>query len=199
MTLPFAPLQRLVVVSCLFCERDIVGAFLDRDLPKIERGPWCRQQGPWTVDDCYLDVPPPGAAHKKTVLVFSPPSHKYTLLIANLEDGWSSLAFRASRAIGVNALVLGFCVDAFPSPARFFSWIERGDLVRHVSVRLDNRWIFFQKGSPLSPERLEQYNRKRIRDRLTNRQLVELSLSFGVIALDRENTLAGVGSKFFQP
>jgi hypothetical protein len=198
MILPFAPNQDHLVVTCIFAETAMLCDYLHADLGKIAPGLWTRQDGEWRLDDCYVGEPQPGARHRKTLLAFSPEPEKYTFLVANTVDGWNSLAYRLGKAIGIDALILGFSSDEIAYPARYFTLLHAGSQERHVGVRFEDRWLFYERGKPLPQEETGAYTKRLIRDRLTNLQLVEIAASKGIEAFRKNGQLSGTGAKFFQ-
>src|SRR4051812_14579221 len=101
--------QCLLVVSVIFGEAQPIYDKLDADIREIEASfLWVKQEGTYTFDDCFIGYPPAGAAHKQRVLAFSPQPHAFSLVTANLQDGWNSLARRLASRCKRNALILGF-------------------------------------------------------------------------------------------
>src|SRR5690348_2680020 len=160
------PKHDLIVLSIVFCAAESVYDHLDKIIRDVAPSSWTRLNGIYSLDDCFTGYPPPGAAHKLRVLAFSPQPHAFSFITANLEDGWSSLTFRLTTELQCKALILGFSNDQIAHPARFFSWVDRGVLTRHVSVRLEDKWLFYQQGVPLPQENKAAYGERLIKLRL---------------------------------
>jgi hypothetical protein len=172
--------QEILVLSIFFGAANQINEGLKKAVKEAEPSNWLEKNEMFILDDCYVGYPDRGAAHKKRLISLSPKSNDFSLFTANLEDGWNSLAFGLSADIGCEALILGFSNRNVEYPVCFFSFVKNGKLLRHVSVRLDDRWLFHQQGAPLPVEDLTKYEARIIRNRLTNDQLVKLAGHYGV-------------------
>jgi hypothetical protein len=193
----FAPNQELLVVSAMFAPIRPVCDDLAQVLPIFHTFPWTAQDGIFSFDDCFTGSPPHGGAHKTRVLAFSPEPERFSLIVVNLQSGWSSLDYRLTRDLGTKSLMLGFCSDSFPYPARFFTLLDRGESIRHVAVRFEDEWSFYEEGSPLPQEDTRTYKNRLIKSRLTNEQIIKLAESFG-IPLGVPHKISGPGTLFLQ-
>ncbi len=184
--------QDLIVVSVVFGDAITIMTRLKETVFRVSSKPWQSKDGKFSFQDCFTGYPTPGGAHKKRVLAFTPKPDSYVLFTANLEDGWISLAYILSESLKTKALTLGFCKDNVRYPARFFNLLKDGKSIRHVSVRLDNKWQFYQEGAILAEENAANYMKRLIKARLTNENLIDLADKFG-ISLGNLAELSGKG------
>jgi hypothetical protein len=122
---------------------------------------------------------------------------EFVLFTTNSQDGWNSLSYRLSEEGKCSALVLEFNTDKTEFPGRSFTWIKNGKDIRHVSARLEDKWLFYQNGAPLPQEDTLPYSKRLIKSRLTNEQLAALATRFGVV-LGGSTQLRGKGTLFCQ-
>ena len=184
--------QDLIVISVIFGEALTILTRLKETIFRISPGTWQCKEGAFCFNDCFIGYPPPGGAHKVKLLAFTSRPDSYALFTANLEDGWVSLAYILSESLKTKALTLGFCSDNVTYPARFFNVLNDGKLIRHVSVRLDNKWQYYEKGAILPKENASNYTKRLIKARLTNENLIDLADKFG-ISLGNLAELSGKG------
>ena len=184
-------LSFLKLPLALVCER------LTTMLPEIEDAVFKKNDGFYYLRDCFIGVPPAGAAHKVRLLALSPAPRKFVLFTANLEDGWSSVAYKLSKEFNTNALILRLSTGDVSCPARSFTWTKGLDVIRHVAVRLEDKWSFFQEGASLSQEDVRPYENRLISSRLTNENLITLAQSLG-FPIELESELSGTGTLFVQ-
>jgi hypothetical protein len=190
--------QELLTVTAVFTDFAAVREyFKNRLYGQFKAMNWEYREGMFSLDDCFTGSPTPGAAHKHRVLVFSPKPQDFTLFTVNLQDGWNSLAYNLTREKGCSALCLQFSSDDIEYPARAFTWTDKAEDTRHVSVRLEDKWSFFQQGLPLPQEDVTSYSKRLIKSRLTNEQLWNLAKRFGVEIGDA-TVLTGNGILFWQ-
>ncbi len=194
----FAPKHRYLVVTCFDEPFSNVSEFYEKDVKTVSSSNWLKYAGEFSVNDCYLDIPPPGAAHKVTILVLPLDRGYHALVTANLEDGWSSLAYRTTKALRCRAFVLGFCTDTLQNPARYFDYIECGKSLRHVSVRKDERWEFYQHGDFIKGEDVNWFSHRFIAQRLTNQHLLSLAAAHNFVDLLSTTLLKKSGIKLVE-
>jgi hypothetical protein len=195
---PFAKNQEFLVVTAIKASLETVSQYIGKLLPATDpRWVWAQEQGVFSFDDCFTGVPPAGAAHRLRVLIFSPVPDQFALFTANLEDGWSSLAYLSSRDLRTQALTLKFCSDTLAYPARSLTLYEHGRTIRRVHVLREDKWLFYQEGEPIPQEDTSTYGNRLIRTRLSNEQLAKLATRFGV-NLETGEELVGPGVIFEQ-
>lgn len=139
------------------------------------------------LTDIYEGFPPRGSAHRKKVFLM--PLQEIpnrTLVVANLEDGWESLGYIASTKHNVEALILEVSTLHDEYPANAFTVVQGGSIVRHVSARKEDRWVFYEEGTRLAFENTALYAKRRIRDRMPPEEVVRIAELHGV-ALDSED------------
>jgi hypothetical protein len=149
---------------------------------KLEAHHWQNSEGVFQFSEIIQSEPPPGSLHPLDVLIFKPCNKNYIIYTANLQDGWYSLIYRMSAVYGfhVSALTFRFSDDGLEYPARSFAKIVNCKVVREVHAVLDTKWVFFEDGEPVPGEDLSCYKRQRIRDRLTNEQIMAVANAHGV-------------------
>ena len=74
---------------------------------------------------------------------------------------------------------------------------EGGKLLRHVSLLKEDKWVFYEKGTPLPYEDTSTYKNRLLRTRLKNEQLVSLATGFGV-TLETDKKITGPGMLFLE-
>jgi hypothetical protein len=94
--------------------------------------------------------------------------------MATFEDGWATLIHN----IGINykheCLNIRISKITVTYPICEFLYYQSGVEKRFIrSMKDDPRWEFYQKGESLSFEKLNYYNKRRIKDRFTEKLLLE--------------------------
>ena len=125
----------------------------------------------------YTRSPLPGGRHPAKVMLFAPRIAPQTsVLFANYEDGWPTLAVCTSMRIPEPVYRFALSTDDDEWPKNLFEILDGGVTRRHVSILKDvDRWVFWQKGEPIAEEDVEEYRNRRIRHRLTREYLVSLA------------------------
>lgn len=191
------PNQDYLVITAVWAPAKQVYEHLTKRIPENDSSQWDMREGVFSADDAFVGEPPPGGVHKKRVVAFSTQPEQFTFFTANLQDGWNSLAFRMTSLLQTKALILRFCADHLEYPARSFSWVVKGKLMRHVSVLFEDKWVFCDQGMPLEQEETSAYKERLIKDRLSNEHLVRLAVSLGVPLKATERPI-GAGMLFSQ-
>ena len=65
-------------------------------------------------------------------------------------------------------------------PIQEFEYYEHGESRRFVRVMDDERWEFFERGARFDWENADQYRRRRKKDRVTRKMIVDYARRFGV-------------------
>ena len=124
---------------------------------------------PLNLGSVYVDRPPAGSVHRIVLVAYAPmASTDSTVVVVNLEDGWSSLIqCVSSRVSGEHLLLqLGSSVMTYPRVA--FERFVGGRLERTVAVwKEEDRWQFWNEGQVQNWENTEAYRNRSIKSRLT--------------------------------
>lgn len=132
--------------------------------------------------DVYAEAPTPGGAHPKVALFYAPEVRpESTVMFADLEDGWWTLVNAiASRCDGTH-LQLRVTGRSAEFPLRGFEVWQGRTSRRAVSCSLDDRgkWLFEQRGQPMSFEVKEDYAKRRISERLLPARVFDYAKALG--------------------
>lgn len=130
----------------------------------------------------FKGAPKPGGAHDVDSVFFTTSAAPgYTILLANLEDGWSSLGFAISKHLPgrVFQCALATLDEEYPMNAIYI--LEDGKNIRCVRAMKDYpRWDFFETGERQPFENPAYYTRRYIRDRLNREIMVEYLEKLGI-------------------
>jgi len=187
--------RALFVASCVqtsYADAVAVLGSLLRDKPS--RWQFREMSGSSALGAVCGRMPPAGATHLKQVGVID--KSRYVVLIANLQDGWQSLAFVLSKKLAVDAHIFTIS-DMIKSenPKNAFTYVSSGKTIRHVSLLKEDKWIFHQQGVPFVEEDLASYSNSKKQNRLGPESVVSLGrhLGYDIGNLDfYESARAGV-------
>lgn len=144
--------------------------------------PMRRRGAPLALDSIYDVAPLPGGVQPKRMVLFAPKSTaNCTVMVTNSIDGQSSLSHvAAGRHRQFQIQVISTEIQAKFPQNRFTSW-NYGEETRSVICMLDTRgWLFYERGKPQPFENVENYRRRRRRDRLTRDILTSYLSSIGI-------------------
>ena len=136
-----------------------------------------------------------GAKHPWRAVFYEPStSPGTTVMLSNLDDGWLSLLTRLSMRLPGQQYRIR---DALEVSDLYV--LADGRCIRYVGVLLDDaRWTFSSRGAPLWFEEPQQYQRRRIRDRVDRDLLLRYARKLGwdltdprLLTTDREAIFAG--------
>lgn len=149
--------------------------------------PVVESEGKLDLARIYRGEPRSGGAHPGKAMFFDPRAAPgRTVMFANYEDAWSSLAYCVSQR--VPGPVYGFRIgDSAPmrDPMYEFKVLENGKCVRVVYLMKDPRWVFWQEGAPHPAEEPERYKSLRAKNRMSREYLVAVANRLG-LAIDND-------------
>ena len=191
-------IRPLFVVSCLRLPYNTAVLHL-KEFFAGKPSEWLFHEFPGTfhLNQVYIGMPPAGGAHKRRVGIID--RERVTVLVANLQDGWSSLAHALSSKTGTDAFVFSMSDSArLANPINGFTYVMNGRTIRHVSVIKEDKWVFHQQGLPLPEEEVGAYKSRLKKDRLGPESVESIAnkLGFAIGAVDfYEPTFAGLFSE----
>jgi hypothetical protein len=144
---------------------------------------------PVDLQAIYTDEPQPGGRRAKKVMFFSPrAAPRSTVMFANGEDGWLTLAnCLSNRLPQCNVYIFKISSPRCEWPAYKFKLIRGTEIVRVISALKDvSRWEFWQEGEPLPEEDATEYTKRRVKDQLSREYLVSLAERLGFPVQDDE-------------
>lgn len=120
-----------------------------------------------------INPPPiikPGGGHFVKFVLWEPIDNKNkTALFVNLQDAYDSLIYVWNDRFKKQAITLRLSNDDICEyPHHEFVIRTESNGERIVYTHVESKWEFFQSGNSLDFENLENYKRRKIRDRLTN-------------------------------
>lgn len=117
----------------------------------------------------------------------SGPQGLRTLFVSNVADGYSSMIYMVSRQVAGPHLSVQASSMSCVYPRNAFAMISSDREIRVVyAMRETDAWDFFEKGKPLSFERLDFYKNQRKKDRLTPDIISGYLANFGYGSLDQD-------------
>ncbi|MCP3933559.1 MAG: hypothetical protein GY705_31210 [Bacteroidetes bacterium] len=100
--------------------------------------------------------------------------------MATLSDGWATLIHNMGMTYKHECLKIRISKATVLYPICELLYYKSGTERRFIrSMKDEPRWEFYQKGKPLSFEKVDNYNKRRIKDRFTEELLLEYLLSIG--------------------
>jgi hypothetical protein len=167
---------KYLVFSCILEQREDVETAMRQVLEENDMLPrFTMNRAPLDLGSVYRDEPPPGGAHRKVAVLFSPKNAKnLTVFVSNLQDGWHTMINCISKKLSCTCIRVTTTVDTYPYPVNSFEYVENGISRRSVSaLKDDDGWKFCQAGEPLESENVQHYRRRSIADRLDRLILIE--------------------------
>ena len=114
---------------------------------------------------------------KVKFILFEPLTNpNVTVFFPNFPDGWYTLVLNYPRLFNKNAFQAGFTVgNTKKYPAYFFHYFFSGNgenWQRTVQAIKEDKWIFFDGGTPLAIEDISNYRKRKITDRINNEIII---------------------------
>ena len=104
-----------------------------------------------------------------------------TIMFPNLQDGWRTLFNNIAHGLKTKACCITIMDDKkMIDSANYFHYVE-DSFVRTIYTIKENKWAFFEQGSPLSFENTAYYTAKQKKERLNKRIMLEYCESLGII------------------
>jgi hypothetical protein len=103
----------------------------------------------------------------KIVIAYFVKTSNGTIMLPNLQDGWSSLFYRITCDLKISGYRFTLSSNSEKEPYNCMVYIEDGLEKRVISnIKEDKKWTFYEKGAPLCFEDIENYKNKLKRNRL---------------------------------
>jgi hypothetical protein len=135
----------------------------------------------WDIQDktfaCIKEVcfpmPLKGLSLNRKFLIWSPSSNPTTtIFFSNLQDGWHTLIHILSKKYLFPSYTIAL-ENILSEEPHFLFYYHEGEKERIVrAMKESNRWNFYEEGIPLIFENLDNYTKKRIKDRVTKEMLI---------------------------
>jgi hypothetical protein len=158
----FIPVEEFyVAVRKVFEDKDLLGKY-EMSWKKVNIG------------SLYQKQPFSSGRVKKRAIALEPClNEKMTFFVANIQDGWHTLIYSVCKHFKLRCFELSISNDTIDYPSNKIVCYDNGVNIRSIRAIMadDNKWEFYQKGDPLAFENLENYKKRRIKDRL-NRAII---------------------------
>lgn len=106
--------------------------------------------------------------------------HK-VFFISNYEDGLYTLCNAIHRQIRGNLIVCSLSNETHvENPSYQFHYSDSNFIERHVLSYKEDKWVFYEEGSPLKIENLDNYKNRMIKKRLNNCIIEDYLLKLGI-------------------
>ena len=174
-------------------EETIDGIFRDR----IESGRYFSNKSRLDLSLVDFGKPIAGGKHAKKLLIYSPVlPNEVSVFISNSADGWYTLVNRLCAELKSNCISI-VSTEGVNLPANMIRIYENGESVRYVRSMLDgDKWDFFEKGVIQFFEEPSYYKRRKIRDRLDRKIIVDYLRRIGV-DIEREEFWSSIEAAFY--
>ncbi|NUF50244.1 hypothetical protein [Gilliamella sp. ESL0250] len=149
--------------------------------------PYEPQKSRKLIEEIHLNIQKGGALPPVGAFYYSCVNDNKLIFVSNSSDGWDSLLYCITEAN--HSSYLSFRILSGAYPLIEMSFTDSGETVRLVRAMKEDKWLFYEKGDLLWFEDKEQYNKKRIRDRVT----YDLLLSYS-----KKNDIDFSSSNFFK-
>lgn len=119
----------------------------------------------------------PYNSNKIKFILFEPSTNPdVTVFFPNFSDGWYTAVYNYTRLNNKGAFQVGFTVEnTMEHPAFFFKFLHthKGQIKeRTVHAIKEDKWVFLAEGNPLAIEDIENYSKKKIKDRINNEIII---------------------------
>jgi hypothetical protein len=116
-------------------------------------------------------------SNKIKFILFEPSTNPgVTVFFPNFSDGWYTAVYNYTRLYNKSAFQVGFTIDnAMEYPAYFFNFFftDKGQIKeRTVHAIKEDKWVFFAKDNPLAIEDVDNYSKKKIKNRINNEIII---------------------------
>ncbi len=119
----------------------------------------------------------PYNSKKVKFLLFEPVTNPgSTVFFTNFVDGWYTAVYNYTRLYNKSAYQVGFTIDdtkEYPAYIFNFFYMDKGRIKnRTVQAIKEDKWTFYAGETSLAIEDLNNYKRKRIKDRINNEIII---------------------------
>lgn len=133
----------------------------------------------------YFDPPCGGAHFPKFCFWVNPNYDRCVFFISNYEDGLSTLCNVIHHRIRGVWVMCTFSNDSrVEYPCYKFHYSDSNFYDRDILAYKEDRWIFYEQGTPLAFENTDYYKNKFIKKRLNNEIIEEYLLKLGINLCD---------------
>jgi hypothetical protein len=126
------------------------------------------------IKEVCFPMPLKGHNFNRKFLIWSPSSNSNTtIFFSNLGDGWHSLIHILSTKYLFPSYTIA--LENILSEEPHFLFYYQEDKKKRIvrAMKESNRWNFYEDGTPLVFENLDNYTKKRIKDRVTKQILLD--------------------------
>lgn len=134
------------------------------------------------VDSAEFQNPESGGSHYPRFLIWE--NAKYldkTFFVSNYQDGLSNLIHLTAKKANVDMFSITLSSGIEYPMFRFMKYSPNKPKRYVHLLKDDKKWEFYQSGEALGYERLENYHKKRLSDRISNEMILEYLKAEGVI------------------
>jgi len=113
---------------------------------------------------------------KKLKILLWEPAEKpgTTIFVSSLVDGSDSLISILSKKYGQESYKIYINIDSRSAYPSYLFAYRKQDIERVIRSSFEDKWTFYQKGTPLSIEDTSVYDKKKIVDRLNKEVITSL-------------------------
>jgi hypothetical protein len=173
----------LLIVSFVYVDIAIMKKALQAFFCDPARhGKYAVSEGVLDLEHVKIGAPNLGGKIPLSAIVYMPRAHEENcVFISNNSDGWTTLVHRMCKDMSADCLRVSTSRDDADYPFNLLHFYRQGQEVRLVRVMKDgDRWEFFEKGDPLPFEKISNYKKRKIRDRLNRESLLTAVESAGI-------------------
>lgn len=140
---------------------------------------WKITKGDCNQKSIYFPEPPIGTNHPRKFILWEPKEKLgTTIFLSNLSDGWNTLSYILSRKFNIELIEIATSNYEDKNPMYLFHYMK-GETERIVRVMVDEKWQFYQAGTPFSFEDQESYKKRIIKQRFNYTMIRDYLLNFG--------------------
>jgi hypothetical protein len=125
-----------------------------------------------------------GGAHFPKAVFFKSKTANMIVQYSNYQDGWATLSNSISYELNKPFYKFEFSNPAAPDKKYSLERRENGKISRVIYAMQDPKWIFYEQGNRLSFEDINNYEKKRIPERLNKKIIIEYCLRLGLDITD---------------
>ena len=129
-------------------------------------------------------IPRRGGAHFPKAVFFKPQFTDCVIQYTNYWDGWVTLSNYISRNLNIPFYQFSFSNQDTLYKKFSFQKYESGKISRLVYAMQDPKWIYHEQGTALDFENLDNYKRRRIKDKLTKSIIIEYCKALNLNIVD---------------
>ncbi len=156
--------------------RDNIVTFYNNEFSKC----WEIEENEVNIKSIYFPRPLAGGAHFMKILLWEPIDSKgWTIFMNNYQDGGHSLIYNLSKLDDYKIYFVRMSNLYNQYPAYTFEFLSKDNTRIIQSIKDDNKWNFYAKGEILKIENPENYNKKKIKERLNSEIIIQYLYKIG--------------------